>query len=84
MSVATVSRVFRNLPGVGAEISERVRKVLAGKDGFRPRVKVTKRFIRPGPHEKSETHCVPVLFFNDLFGGIDAGQCVRGGGAFPG
>lgn len=46
VSVATVSRVLRNLPGVSAELSERVRKTMTGRESFRPRIKQTRKLTR--------------------------------------
>jgi len=46
VSVATVSRVLRNLPGVSDELSARVRKVMTGRESFRPRIKQTRKLTR--------------------------------------
>ena len=46
VSVATVSRVLRKLPGVSPELTEKVRKAMTGNESFRPRLKLSKKLTR--------------------------------------
>lgn len=46
VSIATVSRVLRDLPGVSGKMSAKVHKVMDGRESFRPRIKLSNKLTR--------------------------------------